>query len=92
MLDRDKIVDRDKAGLFRVKGLRAAILRSMLPGRRDPVPATMGELTSLCLLGPPCCAHIALCDGACRDSCVGLPGAGPADFGHAGLHDPERCQ
>ena len=39
------------------------------PGERGgPVPATIAELTALCLFAPPCCGHIALCDGACRDA------------------------
>lgn len=36
--------------------------------RGGPVPATIAELTALCLFAPPCCGHIALCDGACRDA------------------------
>lgn len=39
-----------------------------LPERGGPVPATIAELTALCLFAPPCCGHIALCDGACRDA------------------------
>lgn len=34
----------------------------------DRVPASIAELTALSLLAPPCCSHIALCDGACRDA------------------------
>lgn len=47
------------------------------PGRGDRVdrvPATIAELTALSLFAPPCCSHIALCDGACRDA---QPAAGP---------------
>lgn len=36
-------------------------------GERLPV-ATITELTMLCDLAPPCCGHVALCDGACRDA------------------------
>lgn len=44
-----------------------------LPERGGPIPATIApatiaELTALCLFAPPCCGHIALCDGACRDA------------------------
>jgi hypothetical protein len=39
-----------------------------LPERGGSMPASVAELTASCLLAPPCCAHIALCDGACRDA------------------------
>ena len=38
------------------------------PVRPYPVAATIGELTAMALFAPPCCGHIALCDGACRDA------------------------
>ena len=28
---------------------------------------SLGELTAIALLGPPCCGHLALCDCLCRD-------------------------
>lgn len=37
-------------------------------GGSDRVAASIAELTAMSLLAPPCCGHIALCDGACRDA------------------------
>lgn len=35
----------------------------------NPVPAvTIAELTALNFLASPCCDHVSLCDGACRDA------------------------
>lgn len=30
--------------------------------------ASIAELTMLCNFAPPCCSHIALCDGSCHDA------------------------
>ena len=46
--------DRDKARQF------ASI--------HTPMPASIGELLAMSGLSTPCCGHIALCDGACRDT------------------------
>jgi len=60
----DTMLDHEKARRF----------GKPFPDRGGPVPATIAELTALSLLAPPCCGHIALCDGACRDARPG-PGA-----------------
>lgn len=36
-------------------------------GERLPVMSA-AELTMLCDFAPPCCGHVVLCDGACRDA------------------------
>lgn len=48
--------------------VKARWFGKVLPDRGPAPAATIAELTTLCLLGPPCCGHIALCDGACRDA------------------------
>ena len=35
--------------------------------QRGPA-ASIGELVAMAAFSAPCCGHIALCDGACRDS------------------------
>lgn len=37
-------------------------------GAEGGMAASIAELTSLSLFAPPCCGHIALCDGACGDA------------------------
>jgi hypothetical protein len=34
----------------------------------DPAAASIGELVAMAAFSAPCCGHIALCDGACRDT------------------------
>ena len=32
-----------------------------------PAAVSIGELVAMAAFSAPCCGHIALCDGACRD-------------------------
>lgn len=40
----------------------------------EPI-ATIAELNALNLMAPPCCSHIALCDGTCNDAQADLSSA-----------------
>lgn len=55
---------------------RANVGSSGFVVRDDPVAASIGELAAMALLAPPCCGHIALCDGACRDARRSVAGNG----------------
>jgi len=35
---------------------------------RGATAASIGELLAMSAFSAPCCSHIALCDGACRDA------------------------
>jgi len=43
-------------------------------GDHGPMAASIGELVAMSAFSAPCCSHIALCDGACRDARPGDSG------------------
>lgn len=51
---------RETAKEFSAKALRE--------GRASALSPSLGELVAIGLLDTPCCGHIALCDGLCRDA------------------------
>jgi hypothetical protein len=53
---------------MRKKTAREVSTDGFCEGRASALSPSLGELVAIGLLDTPCCGHIALCDGLCRDA------------------------
>ena len=69
----DKAPDRASAGQG-MNNMHGHDKARRFAGDDGAMAASIGELVAMSAFSAPCCSHVALCDGACRDARPGDDG------------------